>query len=364
MPEVTKALYYPHIHFRSLDWLKCALLYWDGIKRIVPHRGFRTQDSRPVQALREEGLVEDVSAETYRTAATDAFLPRLQELTRSREGAFVGAPQRIGRAVREHRNDENALVHTAKMDHRLMNALHTSGLGRRAGDWFQMSQEIAGLYMMRLAGVAARSLNTPVVSDAPEYEVASLYFNAPESTFQPPRAGMALARLLCPFPRPRSMREVPLKRVLQIRERHAAERRAFRRKVDEIAKDLKSAASKEAVRDAIEAHKKEISESLRAQKAALSASRIGTTWDLMSLSAPGWVAPGLAALGAGSVTVAVGAGIAFTFGALNWFVQRAERGRAARDSCPWHYLVTLRRKPRAERSGGSLLQGLNELVYD
>src|SRR5687768_14972847 len=58
----TRALYYPHIEFRSLDWLKSALLYWEGVKRIVPDEEYTPNDCDELRPLLEAGLVENVSA--------------------------------------------------------------------------------------------------------------------------------------------------------------------------------------------------------------------------------------------------------------------------------------------------------------
>ena len=45
-----KALYFPYIHFQNEDWLKYTLLYWDGVKRIVP-RSYYPEDSEAVKIL-------------------------------------------------------------------------------------------------------------------------------------------------------------------------------------------------------------------------------------------------------------------------------------------------------------------------
>lgn len=60
MPAPVKALYYPHIHFRSVEFLKCSLLYWEGVNRIVP-RDFQPDDPPEVKALIDAGLVTNVA---------------------------------------------------------------------------------------------------------------------------------------------------------------------------------------------------------------------------------------------------------------------------------------------------------------
>lgn len=78
LPE--KALYFPHIQFRSVEWVKCALLYWEGVKRIVPHEGYSTDDPPEVAEFVAAGLVEDVPATSFRESARQRFAPRLAAL--------------------------------------------------------------------------------------------------------------------------------------------------------------------------------------------------------------------------------------------------------------------------------------------
>lgn len=48
------ALYYPSMEFRSISWLKGMLLFWDGIRRIVPESYTPNDDEeiKPFIALR------------------------------------------------------------------------------------------------------------------------------------------------------------------------------------------------------------------------------------------------------------------------------------------------------------------------
>ncbi len=34
--KVGKAFYYPYIEIQDINWLKQALLYWDGLRRMLP----------------------------------------------------------------------------------------------------------------------------------------------------------------------------------------------------------------------------------------------------------------------------------------------------------------------------------------
>lgn len=85
-----KALYFPYIHFQDENWLKHTLLYWDGVKRIVPS-SYSPQDSNSVQSLIAEGLVESVDPYIYTQGAADEFIPTLRHLMKTRGHLGRGA---------------------------------------------------------------------------------------------------------------------------------------------------------------------------------------------------------------------------------------------------------------------------------
>ncbi|MBC7972317.1 MAG: hypothetical protein H7Z11_19685 [Verrucomicrobia bacterium] len=67
-----KALYYPYIQIQDENQLKCALLYFEGIHRIVP-KYIPLHDSAVVHAVIEEGLLEDQDPEDYAERASKKF---------------------------------------------------------------------------------------------------------------------------------------------------------------------------------------------------------------------------------------------------------------------------------------------------
>ena len=63
-----KALYYPYIQIQDSNWLKLSLLYFDGIRRIIPSY-ISPQDSPAIRRVVDEGLLEATTPEAYRDAA-------------------------------------------------------------------------------------------------------------------------------------------------------------------------------------------------------------------------------------------------------------------------------------------------------
>lgn len=67
-------LYFPSIEFKSDDWIKSSLLYWDKIYRIVP-RGYTPRDSVLVQKACQHGLIENITLESEDKSKTaDEFI--------------------------------------------------------------------------------------------------------------------------------------------------------------------------------------------------------------------------------------------------------------------------------------------------
>lgn len=363
-PPVTKCLYYPYIHFHSLEWLKTALLYWEGVKRIVPYRRFETQDPPEVRELVADGLVEDVPAQEYREQAAEMFMPRLEALTRSRGGAIAGTARRMADRAREQAADEEARVHAVKMDQRLIGRLMESGLARQAGDWFLMAQEVAGLYMMVLAGEASRHLNAPMATDAYDYEVSSLYFNTEGGTTTPAGDSVALVRVLCPFPRPSNVRLIPLERIRRIHEQYREERRQFRQEIEKLSRELAKSPSQEALKDAIEDRKRQIEEALKRQKRVLDEAKVDSYWSLLSISVPGAVTGGAALAGLAGPIVSVLGATAIGVGLVNWYGKRRSSLRKAAEACPWHYLISLDRELSVADAQNSFEAAMSQLIYD
>lgn len=74
------ALYYPHTEIRDQNWLKAALLYWDGgVRRIVPE-GYAPPDAPAVLEASNDELVKNVSPADYLNEATVLFDERLDAM--------------------------------------------------------------------------------------------------------------------------------------------------------------------------------------------------------------------------------------------------------------------------------------------
>ena len=89
-------LYYPYIHFRDVEWLKMAVLYWEGLARIVPSY-YSPHDSPEVKNLQDASptfLRDQSPDDRVLRAASEPFLGLLDthgDELRQRFGARAGA---------------------------------------------------------------------------------------------------------------------------------------------------------------------------------------------------------------------------------------------------------------------------------
>lgn len=89
-------LYFPSIEFKSDEWIKSSLLYWDKIYRIVP-QGYKPRDSVLVQTVCQHGLIENITLESADKSKTaDEFIKFYDNLQ------FVPAGLEATRAEKLH----------------------------------------------------------------------------------------------------------------------------------------------------------------------------------------------------------------------------------------------------------------------
>lgn len=81
--------YYPYIEIQNSNWLKSALLYWEGIWRMVPLR-ITPNDNREVHLLLDKGddLIIGIPPDNYRQAAATRFLKYFGPLLSDEESFF------------------------------------------------------------------------------------------------------------------------------------------------------------------------------------------------------------------------------------------------------------------------------------
>ncbi len=362
-----KALYFPYIHFQDENWLKYALLYWDGIKRIVPE-DFFTRDSDSVKMLVDNGLVENVNPRAgkipYIQGAADEFIPTMNVLIQKHGNL------RQADAIRNSidRNAPDASVHVLKMDDRVMKLLEENMLGKRMGEWFAMPESMAGYYMLCLAAHIGEKQNTPLLSDSPEMETGGTFFqhsrispaevNAPDDD-----KGFSLARMVLPIPCPEDLSAVPMKKILEFNKKSTDERMQFRIAIEALVEDAANLDDPSAVKDFMEEKKKLIEKALNDQKKKTEELGVNMILSLSSISVPSTLAS-IGSMFNPVVGLVAAGGVGIAFALISWYAKvRADRRKAIRE-CDWHYLFTVQKDLRIEDLANNADPWMKQFVYD
>jgi hypothetical protein len=365
-----KALYFPYIHFRDENWLKYTLLYWDGVKRIVPP-SYALKDSEAVRQAVAEGLIENVNpragneggAKSYAEGTMKEFIPTIQTLKEQR-GGHLGRGSSI--TLRVEGNAAKSMVHIEKMDSRVAEMLKESDLVREDGEWYSMQSDLAGYYMLCLAAHISERQRAPLVSDSVEMETGGSYFQHSRHSSTPsPRqkdVSFQLARLVIPVPSPTNLANCSMRKILEFHAARADERRQFRGAIEKMVEGAGALNDLAATKDFLEEKKSVIRGAMKAQKLTMQDLGVEVKSSLMAVSVPS----GIAALASGfePVSMALMGGGALLLSFVSWFTKaRGEKRKAIRES-DWHYLLQVEQEfsPKSVAQQGQ--QSFDQFVCD
>lgn len=135
-------LYYPYLGIKDLNWLKAALLYWDGIRRIAPENEIYDDEPDEVRTVVNESLLLATDPQPYLDAAANRF----------RQYAFplYENPYRELRRVREIMKVdflEPFNISAAKMPPALQAELREKGLLQRRRTWLGTDGAVNHIYI-------------------------------------------------------------------------------------------------------------------------------------------------------------------------------------------------------------------------
>jgi hypothetical protein len=324
--QPVKALYYPRTHFSSTGWLKTALLYWEGVLRIVPE-DVLLQDPPEVHALVDAGLVENVPAERYQAGAKRCFLGHLEgAFERDAEGPFPCSFER----------DESGRSHykiflIGKIERGLLKALQAHGLAMASAEWATMASEMTDLYLMGLANEVARDLHAAPSSNPPLEDIPSTFL-ALQRTGSEPTAkvladGYACARTMGAF-RQLESSDLSVPKLLRARQKYAQGRRAFRELVQERATAMAALRSARAVESHFRNLADELESEADAERNRRSATHWRTAWRVAGVVSPASIGGVVTVSGAPAIAAAIG-GVGTVAAAITDWVVESRKVRHA-----------------------------------
>ncbi len=331
------ALYYPYIRIQDENWLKCALLYWDRVRRIVPEQ---LADNGIVDPYIEEGLLVDTNPRDYRDDAASFFkthfLPTIE-----------GNIQPDFAECAEFLSKLNMTVYNTKFCDSLRDELEEKNLIERSGPWYRTVPVVGGYFMISLASVMSEKTRAPMITDTPAYEKASQYslYGRTDEVGAADQTHDLLLKLELPFPCPESLADITLSQILAFRKKYNDERMRFREVIEELKFAFSKLEDDNAKLDFLNEKKQKIATAVQDHKNALESSHITTVSSAFQVSAPTVVtsvASFLPFLGTVSTTILISAGILVS--GLTWYTKVRQDKRQLVKDCPWHYMLPLEKK--------------------
>ncbi|WP_330301576.1 MULTISPECIES: DUF6236 family protein [unclassified Streptomyces] len=282
-------LYYPFIHFRDERWLKTAALYWRELARVVPD-GYRLSDSRTARVLREElGFIKPVDPAEPARQVAPMFLEVLTRHAEALHTAGYGvspawddwdgrtrnpfdpvAPRSFGHGSRHTHGTRPerpgvAAAYWEEFTPELRAALMDSGLatdvrrgpgfrGRRSltnGRWMAMDAGLAWVYTCAFVEVLARQGRYTPTTDQPDAHLASAGWDADRvaetllgttgtaMSAQPDNFADAVGLLAVRLAVPAGLDNVPVEKIVKLRENHRDEFAAFNAAVSQTVDELR-----------------------------------------------------------------------------------------------------------------------------
>jgi hypothetical protein len=369
-----RALYYPHINLTNKNWVKHALLYYDNISRIVP-TSVNPEDSEEIIKIKyETGFIDDHSPD--RREISDTFgnfsrnLERIVEMDEFFHDRYFRDYHHHRRRYLEHyehRRDfyrdlvssTGTYLHVQKLDRRIKERLFAIGLaiqGRNEWeDWIKIDNEIGLLYMTYLAKSISKRQTMPIVTDLETSFSSSIYFEPSIFSDYKGEIEYKLGTLLISNFIPKNINNVPLDKIIEIRDKYKDERLGFYTSINELCEKLPEINEEEAIKSALEFHSKSIEREAKSLKKAYESQKIETVNSFLTISVPSTIASLSNFIPAEYKSIGVGAGL--LFGIIS-SVNKVKKERRDLKMNPKSYLLNL----QSELGSKNLLQRINDTV--
>lgn len=266
----TQALYYPYILVPDNLWLRRAILYWDKICPIMPQQVEREIPEKHIsRELISCGVLEFIHPEDRLGYEEGCILSRsFLQIVTSEE--FL---RKIGPA--EKRN-YHWRIHRDKFTHGLLEGLRGLDLLKSSNPWLQVETHTGILYMGFLASSLAERLNLEPITDDKSYQNGFLWSRLIPSPTPSTLTSLILEELL-----PAPKEDIPVKKIIEFKEKHQRELVAFRNVIRGTLRSLESVTEAGQFRRKLESVKDEIKEQSLILHRKLRENRIETVFSVL-----------------------------------------------------------------------------------
>ncbi|NEQ25769.1 MAG: hypothetical protein F6K28_43275, partial [Microcoleus sp. SIO2G3] len=352
------------------NWLKLSLLYWDGLRRIVPTPVTPKDNPEVCQAV-DAGFLQNTAPDEYRDKASEKFLALLEPLAGEIDPYYIEVSR--GRAssgldfIYHHNIGEygeefirNPIVASKAWDIELLKkfvpvfSLHpTRGsapffefleshkLASKSGDSYSVDGFVGGLYMVCLAREMSENIGTSLVTDSPHVGAFGEYISF--GKFSKPSTEEALGILLkldIDFPTAESLGDVPISKIIKFCEQRKDERKRFRQAIESITTTGSEITDSNALADFLGQQREEIKSAIEDHRKVLDELSVKSVGSLLSVSAPTAVAAAAGLSIPPVAAVLTGVGVAVSL--VQWWAEVRGNHREKTKGSPWHYLLSVK----------------------
>jgi hypothetical protein len=298
------ALYYPHINLTNKNWVKHALLFWDNISRIVPSSVEPADNDDIISIKHRTGFINDYHPDNYDTSNTfNQFSEQLRAIIES-DGFFhdrffgrEGHRRHYMRDYNERRGfytdmlkSTGTYIHVSKLDDRMKDFLFDIGIAipgeNYYENWIKIDNEIGLLYMTYFAKTISNKKSLPIVTDVEQSFSATIQFESQINSDYKSQFEYRLGNLLIDTIVPRNINDVPLDKIIEIRENYGAERAAFFDEIASLTNTIPTIDTVDSLTDALNHHSKRIIKETKTLEKLYSANKIETTSKFLNISVP------------------------------------------------------------------------------
>lgn len=371
------AFYYPYIQVQDINWFKAALLYWDGIRRIMPPDA-SVNDPPDICEAVASGKLIDTSPVPYRQAASEIFIEKFKPFIKDKSVSerietVFGDSLRAEAAAALEDNDEDSMIRLysttndtreipiwniqdfgtvyavdriffSQIDSKALEILSTFRFSGKPDGTTDLAHVVrarsfvAGFYRLCLANEISTRIGIPLVTDMPSIDNCSQYvsFGYGDPNISEPMS--TLIKLNLEFPSPESLQDVPMSKILAFQQKRAGERKRFRNAIESILSVANGLEDPNALTDFFREQGMEIRSAITDHKKSLDELNVKSISSLLSVSAPTAIVASAGLVVPPAAMALTGMGIGLSL--VNWWAEvRKKRSDLKRES-PWHYLLS------------------------
>ncbi len=367
------ALYYPHINLSNKNWIKHALLFWDSISRIVP-QSIEPSDGEDIIKIKYESeFIKDYIPERWDTTSTflrfsEDLLPMLESERYFHERFLQIARNRRNHLIdyRDRRNfftdiveTSGSYIHIEKIHSDLKNYLFEIGLaipGRNEWEsWVKIDNEIGFLYMTYFAKTISMRKSLPIVTDIEQSFSASIYFDSLINLDYNNQFEYKIGNLLIETIVPKNINNVPLDKILEIRNKYDDERTLFFNEISNLSSTIPTIDNADALKDVLNQQSKIILKETKNLEKLYNSYRIETANKFLTVSVPSTLASLSEYIPNQAKPLLAAGGLLF---GLVSAANAVKRDKLELNNNPKSYLLNL----KSELSGENLFNKVNDTI--